>query len=181
MQQVIPTSWLRVLPRDVLKNPSVLAYWTVFCVLGGVLLAPLVTPTQPSEAQSSQYQIVDHSQHLNHDHMHHGGEVALEGGVVPSVKLRVTKDHHAGWNLELDVTNFEFVLPSLDQPDQMGVGHAHIYVDGEKLGRLYGTRYHLGDLASGRHVVKVTLNANSHASFVHNGQEIAAEVEIMQP
>lgn len=46
--------------------------------------------------------------------------------------------------------------------DKNGEGHAHIYIDDVKIGRVYGEWYHLAtanlNLSPGSHVVRVDLN-----------------------
>ncbi|HEY9597498.1 MAG TPA: hypothetical protein V6D33_07495, partial [Cyanophyceae cyanobacterium] len=51
-------------------------------------------------------------------------------------------------------------------------GHAHLYVNGKKLTRLYGSWYYLSNLTPGSHKITVTLNTNRHENLIHNGQVI---------
>lgn len=55
-----------------------------------------------------------------------------------------------------------------------GEGHAHVYVNGAKIGRLYGPWLHLPNLPKGEVTVEVTLNANDHRPLAVNGAPITA-------
>lgn len=54
-----------------------------------------------------------------------------------------------------------------------GEGHAHVYVDGDKLGRLYGPWMHLA-LDAGDHEIRVTLNGNDHRDYLVDGDVVEA-------
>lgn len=91
--------------------------------------------------------------------------------------MRVEKDADAGWNLFVETTNFIFTPENANIANQ---GHANIYIDGEKLTRLYGISYHLSDVSLSKHAVSVSLNANDYSGYVLNGKPIMATVEIEQ-
>lgn len=101
------------------------------------------------------------------------------GQPVPSVDLVVHKDPMSGWNLETKVTDFRFAPENASKAAKPGEGHAHLYVNGKKVARLYGGWYHLDHLPSGRHELKLGLNANSHEALVHNGKQIE-DTEIVE-
>ena len=58
-----------------------------------------------------------------------------------------------------------------------GEGHAHVYVDGEKIARLYGPWLHIPSLSPGA-VVEVTLNANDHRPLAIGSGRIADRVGV---
>lgn len=97
---------------------------------------------------------------------------------VPTVELTATVDPKSGWNLFANTTDFEFAPREAGLDNQEGKGHLHLYVDGEKVGRLYGPWWHLPALSAGTHEVTVELNANSHAPYVSGGSPIAASTVI---
>lgn len=99
------------------------------------------------------------------------------------VALAVTPDPMKGHNLVLRTRAFRFAPERASTAHRAGEGHAHLYVDGVKRTRLYGPAYYLGDLTPGRHVVRVTLNANDHRDFWRGGKPLAREVvvEVPQP
>ena len=98
----------------------------------------------------------------------------------PSVKLMVMKDSVSGWNLHLQTDHFSFAADQSGAAHKAGYGHAHLYVDGVKISRLYGEWAHLGDLTPGEHVIRVTLNANSHEALAVGDMMIAAEATVIQ-
>ena len=62
--------------------------------------------------------------------------------------------------------------------DAAGEGHAHIYVDGVKIGRVYGTWFFLGGLSPGEYEVRVTLTANTHPPYERDGEPLEAPVVV---
>ena len=105
----------------------------------------------------------------NGDHMH-GDPLAVPDGVpVPSVDIEVTPDPKAGWNLRVMTTNFRFAPENASTDHVWGEGHAHLYIDDVKIGRLYGEWYHIGPMEAGTHTVRVTLNTNDHQDLARNG------------
>ena len=66
----------------------------------------------------------------------------------------------------------------VNQPHAANVGHAHLYLNGVKVARLYGTAYHLSDLPDGQHTITVTLNTNDHSDLALDGRLIEASVEV---
>lgn len=111
----------------------------------------------------------------------HPNTLPWDGDQNPLTGLRVVKDAVKGWNVFIDTVGFTFSPENAGGSHVVGEGHAHIYVDGVKLGRVYGGAYYLAALELGEHVVRVTLNANSHADYTFDGQPIEESVAINQP
>ncbi len=86
-----------------------------------------------------------------------------------------------GWNLEIQTTNFSFAPEQVNQANSPGMGHGHIYINGEKVSRIYGPWLHLPQLPSGRNEITVGINANSHQALTHNGQKIESTVVVDVP
>jgi hypothetical protein len=96
---------------------------------------------------------------------------------IPTVALIAHPDGQQGWNLEVQTANFSFAPERIGQAgDATNEGHAHLYIDGVKITRLYGNWYYLESLAPGKHEITVSLNTNGHAALMHNGQPIQATV-----
>ena len=55
---------------------------------------------------------------------------------------------------------------------------AHLYINGEKVARLYGPWYHIAYLEPGKNEILVTLNANNHGEYLHDGEVIADTVTV---
>lgn len=60
-------------------------------------------------------------------------------------------------------------------------GHAHIYLNGEKLTRVYSEWYYIPSLPPGEHTLTVGLNANGHEALMCNGEPIEASVQVTVP
>ncbi len=123
-----------------------------------------------------------------HDHDAHGGEMAQgmehahddmlsleDDGTAPELAVELIKDPASGWNLHLLVKNFVFTPENASQPHVSGEGHAHVYVNGAKISRLYGEWMHIASLPEGASV-KVTLNANDHRVLAVGDQPLEAIV-----
>lgn len=108
-----------------------------------------------------------------HDMVHN---TALEVSAVdaPQIDIELTRDQMEGYNLRLRTANFTFAPQAAGLGHMAGEGHAHVYVNGKKLGRLYGEWMHIADLPQGEVIVEVTLNSNTHSPLAVSGQPIAA-------
>ncbi|MBF2072951.1 MAG: hypothetical protein IGS50_04200 [Synechococcales cyanobacterium C42_A2020_086] len=118
----------------------------------------------------------DHGTMHGEDHEHGTLEVAANQP-VPAVTLIVHPDSRRGWNLEVQVENFRFAPEHVNAASTTTTeGHAHLYINGAKITRLYGNWYYLSDLPPGRHEITVSLNANGHEALTHNGRPIQSTV-----
>ena len=112
------------------------------------------------------------------EHKHGKIEVA-QGQAIPTVDVVVRKEAKKGWNIEAKVTNFQFAPEKVNTSPNPGEGHAHLFVNGKKITRLYSSWYYLENLEPGENQVKVTLNANNHADWTSNGKVIE-DTEVVQ-
>lgn len=96
----------------------------------------------------------------------------------PTVTISATPDGIAGWNVTLQTTNFAFAPGAVGEEPVEGEGHAHLYLDGRKIARLYGRAYHIANPTPGTHTLRVTLQANTHHPLYRNGNPIMAETTI---
>ncbi|NET55883.1 MAG: hypothetical protein F6K47_06855 [Symploca sp. SIO2E6] len=109
----------------------------------------------------------------------HGTREIPTGQPIPRVDLIVHQDTMKGWNLEIKVSNFKFAPENANKEHISGEGHAHLYINGEKITRLYGNWFYLDHLEPGRHEITVTLNSNSHENLVYN-EQIIADTEVIE-
>ncbi|WP_079506074.1 hypothetical protein [Mesobacillus jeotgali] len=116
-----------------------------------------------------------HFQAADDEEEHHHGIIAVPNGTAaPSIDGEVMEDSSGSWLLKIKTTNFTFTPEKAGKEEiNYNEGHAHIYLDGKKINRLYGNYYNLGELESGIHEVKVTVNANDHRVFSVMGEEIS--------
>ena len=113
-------------------------------------------------------------------HHDHGSSVEVAEGVpVPTVAIEVTEDPVEGWNLRVRTTDFKIVPENVSTAHIDGEGHMHLYIDGEKVSRLYGEWHHIGPLAPGEHGVRVELSANDHSAMAVDGDIIDATAVIV--
>ncbi|QIE55078.1 hypothetical protein G5B40_06180 [Pikeienuella piscinae] len=122
-----------------------------------------------------------------HDHSAPGGHAAMAqmaheddsaldisaGPSAPTVALELARDPVSGWNLHLVTGNFRFAPEKAGAAPVAGEGHAHLYVNGRKVSRLYGSWTHIAELPP-RAELRVTLNANDHRPLAVAGAPVAA-------
>lgn len=115
-------------------------------------------------------------------HSHPVRNVA-EGIAAPRVTHLVFPDAVDGYNVQILTENFTFTPAAINGPVAENSGHGHLYVNGEKIARLYGDWVHLpaAELKPGVNLVSVTLNANDHSVWAEDGQPISTTVRVILP
>ncbi len=103
-----------------------------------------------------------------------------------SVKLKATEDPMGGYNLFAKTKKFTWAPEHVNAEHKKWEGHAHLFIDGVKITRMYGPyfylgAYYLGSLAPGEHEVTVGLNTNEHSAYVHKGVPVEDSVTITTP
>ena len=115
-------------------------------------------------------------------HPGHGAAIELPAGpAAPTLDLQLAKDAKSGWNLHIATTNFRFAPERASRANRAGEGHAHVYVDGRKIARLYGPWFHLDGLPPGKAEIAVTLIANDHSDLAVAGRPLRAGKTIGVP
>lgn len=105
----------------------------------------------------------------------HGADLALPNDEnAPTLEIAVIKDLMSGWNLHVMADNFRFAPEHASQPHIAGEGHAHVYVNGDKIARLYGPWMHLTNLPKGATKIEVVLNSNDHRALSVDGTPVSA-------
>lgn len=128
--------------------------------------------------------------HAQMDHSHMPLNVP-EGAPVPALTLNLEADSMSGYNLHLDIRLFKLEPPpgamsmrqmmsaTRDADSGLLNGHAHLYVNGRKIQRLYGPDVHLPVklFDTGKiNQITVTLNNHGHMDLVHDGRQILASL-----
>ena len=117
--------------------------------------------------------------HGGTDHeMMHDTLLDVTGVDAPVLSIALTPDPLAGHNLHVMTKNFTFAPKSASLAHASGEGHAHVYANGVKLGRLYGAWMHIDGLPKGEVTIDVTLNSNDHRPLAANGQPIKASTKV---
>lgn len=152
-----------------------LIYLSIGSMLFGALIAPVfrdgpATPVPDGPAMVMNAEMAEG--------MHATRE--LPAASAPALSIGVEKDPMEGWNLTLATENFTFTPESAGGAAVPNTGHAHLYLDGVKVARLYGPHFHIPDLPPGLHEIAVSLSSNDHAYYVVEGARIEARTVIMQ-
>jgi len=93
---------------------------------------------------------------------------------TPAVALKVEKDAIKGYNLVVTTKDFEFKPENVNQAEgktPQNEGHAHIYINGVKLTRLYAKNYYLSvDAVKPGDKVTVSINTNKHRTIASSNE-----------
>ncbi len=132
----------------------------------------------------------EHSHNGSDEHSHNGDSMAhfangnhgsIESESAMSVEVEAAVDAVSGVNVQIIPSGFTFAPEKVNQEHADGEGHAHIYVDGVKLSRVYTPWLHIDGLEPGVREIRVTLNANSHSDYTWNGEAVEATTSITVP
>ena len=129
-----------------------------------------------SHAASVPRASAENAGHPGHDHDELLSVTA--GPLAPGLEISVAPDPSSGWNLHIGTENFRFAPEHAGSGHVAGEGHAHVYVNGEKIVRQYGPWLHLPPLPDGEAVIEVTLNGNDHRMLAVDGKPLKASVTI---
>ena len=118
-------------------------------------------------------------EHSGHDHDVPDSQPALGDG--PELTIEVVADPKSGFNAFVTVDGFEISAEQASGDHIDGVGHLHIYVNGQKLARLYGEAMHIAALPSGDVEVSVQAFTNDHRPYTVDGEPVVATTTIHNP
>ncbi|SFD64435.1 hypothetical protein [Roseivivax sediminis] len=111
------------------------------------------------------------TQGAGHDHSE-----TLDAPDGTALTLSASRDPDSGWNLHIATDGFSFAPERASGDHVPGEGHAHVYVDGVKIARVYSPWVHL-DASEGARVT-VTLNANDHRVLAADGEALSESVTL---
>jgi len=99
----------------------------------------------------------------------------------PEMQLKVDKDTMDGFNLSIVTRNFRFTPKKVNKTNSPNEGHAHIYINGEKI-RQYSPYFHLSSklLHKGKNKIRVSLHANDHSHFVVDMENIQQTIFVKE-
>lgn len=103
-----------------------------------------------------------------HSHHHHEELTVPADAPTPSVALEAFKDTVGGYNVRIEVENFTFAPENVNGDPTPNEGHAHLFVNGTKVARVYGEWFHIDGkhFKDGENMISVTLNANDHSEWI---------------
>ncbi len=125
--------------------------------------------------------VFSNSINANQDHHQHNHKTVMieEGQPIPNLDLVVYEDAIKGWNLEIKLDNFQLTPQDVNSDNQLNQGHAHLFINGKKVTRIYSNWYYLETLPTGSNEIKVSLNTNSHDFLMYQGKMIE-DTEIIE-
>ena len=155
----------------------------------GIGVAIVFAIATPIHAQNAQMDMsgMDHEmpamadEGVEHDHPARPVDPSLP---IPSVTHLAFPDAMDGYNVQILTQNFTFTPAAINRDVVEGEGHAHIYINGVKIARVYGNWYHLPSslFFPGVNALTVTLNANDHSTWAKpDGDLIASTVAVVRP
>ena len=114
------------------------------------------------------------------DHSQHPLIEVDEAEPTPSMRLHMNADSMDGFNIFLETQNFRFTPESVDTLPVSNEGHAHLYVNGVKVARMYSPWHHLSSkqLREGINRIEVEFSTNDHSVWALVGVPIGADVLI---
>lgn len=140
----------------------------IVIVLAGVFLGAYF-----SKLSFNLHDTFGHSELRVHPSMDHGVIDISYDSIIPQIeKLEMVKDPMSGWNLYIRTNNFKFTPENVNKQHKQGEGHAHLYINGNKIARLYDNWFHVPELQNEENQIKITLNANSHETMIFNNKPI---------
>ncbi|MCA9352134.1 hypothetical protein KC866_01970 [Patescibacteria group bacterium] len=125
---------------------------------------------------SNQRTINQHTEeyvHAGDEHMHEQRDVTSP--TIPTLDVSVYPDSKSGYNIHIITDNFTWTPERVNTDPVENEGHAHLYINNEKVARIYGPWFHLDDhhLVPGKpNTMRVTLNTNDHAEWSVEGNTI---------
>ncbi|MEO1638495.1 MAG: hypothetical protein AAFU41_04535 [Pseudomonadota bacterium] len=155
--------------RNISLRLPYLIYLSIGCIFLGVLLSPIFRGAPPDPIAEEMRE---------HAMMHGTLEVGADG--APEVSISIAQDPMDGWNLTVETQNFAFTPETVNNENVPNTGHAHLYINGAKVARLYGPHFHLPTLPEGEHEIMVNLSSNDHSYYQVNGARIEARATITQ-
>ena len=78
-----------------------------------------------------------------HGKQHAHPLMSMPAASAPSLELTLEEHESGALSLRLATDRFRFSKEHVDGEHIAGEGHAHLYVDGKKIGRIYEPRYQL--------------------------------------
>ena len=110
-------------------------------------------------------------------------EIAQEG--APQATLEVKKDPTGGFNVHVKTTNFVWRPEMASKKYFVGEGHAHVYLDGQKIMRIYNEWFHLNTYQfatrAGEQLLSIEFVGNDHAPYAIRGVPIGIEQIVSVP
>lgn len=125
-----------------------------------------------STGHDDKHSDMSHSDEASHSHSEMMFEVSADE--APAIDLVVVPDAKSGYNVSITTERFVFTPDAVNGENIVGEGHAHLYVNDEKIARVYGPDFHYNGTFEGSAEFRVTLNGNDHSEYAVDGSVIEA-------
>jgi hypothetical protein len=101
-------------------------------------------------------------------------EISKEAAPVASLEIK--KDPTGGFNVHVATTNFTWRPEMASMKYVPGEGHAHVFLDGRKIMRIYNEWFHLNTYQfatkAGEQLLSIEFVGNDHAPYTIQGSPI---------
>ncbi len=111
----------------------------------------------------------------------HGTHGAIESETPIAMRIDTNVDELGGVGVQIETEGWRWTPENTNGDYEPGAGHAHIYVDGEKVSRVYGASHYLSGLAPGERDIRVALNSNDHRELTVKGETVEATAVVTIP
>lgn len=95
---------------------------------------------------------------------------------IPKIEMEIVKDTKSGINIRFITQNFQFTPEKSGHDNVPNEGHIHLYLNAQKVARVYSEWFHLDNIPEGQIQIKAVLTTNDHQIYTVDGKPIEAEV-----
>lgn len=103
----------------------------------------------------------------------------IEQESAPKAFLEIRKDPTGGFNVQVVTSNFVWRPEMASMQHVPGEGHAHVFLDGRKIMRIYNNWFHLNtyqfSTRAGEQLLSIEFVGNDHAPYTIQGLPVGAE------
>jgi hypothetical protein len=103
----------------------------------------------------------------------------IEQELAPKATLEIEKDPTGGFNVQVVTTNFIWRPELASMKHVPGEGHAHVFLDGRKIMRIYSQWFHLNtyqfSTRAGEQLLSIEFVGNDHAPYTIQGLPVGTE------
>ena len=103
----------------------------------------------------------------------------IEQELAPKATLEIEKDPTGGFNVQVVTTNFIWRPEMASMKHVPGEGHAHVFLDGRKIMRIYNQWFHLNtyqfSTRAGEQLLSIEFVGNDHAPYTIQGLPVGTE------
>ena len=107
--------------------------------------------------------------------MNHEMLSGLQADPSPQIQLSTTGGFSTnGSDVVVSVENFIFTRIEDSAAHVPNEGHAHAYLNGLKLGRIFEPNFSLGPVLEGTYDLMISLNSNNHSPYMNDGIPVSS-------